>query len=50
MMATKAQKRDAGKESVPDDGLVTMERFGESMDVHPTCVDAHIKTGWKVKD
>lgn len=52
---TRAQRaeREAEKQPDPvapvDDGLVPMEKAGESMRVHPTCVKAHIAAGWKVK-
>lgn len=29
-------------------GLVLMAKEGESLNVHPTCVRAHINAGWKV--
>lgn len=31
-----------------DAGLVLMAKEGESLNVHPTCVRAHINAGWKV--
>jgi hypothetical protein len=36
-------------ESVAEpDGLVAVHKHGETLRVHPSCVDAHVKTGWKV--
>lgn len=28
--------------------LVTMTKDGETLDVHPTCVEAHLAQRWKV--
>jgi hypothetical protein len=41
-MATKAPKAEPSKE----EGLVPMTKDGETLEVHPSCVDAHKKAGW----
>ena len=33
-----------------DDGLVAMVNGGEELRVHPTCVQAHKESGWKVEE
>lgn len=32
-----------------DAGLVAMTKDGATLDVHPSCVAAHERAGWKVK-
>lgn len=36
------------KQQEPGIVLVGMKKDGESIKVHPTCVDAHIAAGWVV--
>lgn len=51
---TKEQRaeRDAAKAAAPSDTteLVTMQKDGESLDVHPSCVKAHQAAGWKLAE
>lgn len=48
---TKEQRaeREAAKvaEQV-EDGLIAMNKKGETLRVHPSCVKAHERAGWKV--
>lgn len=36
------------KEQPQDDELVLVEKDGEQLRVHPSCVKAHADAGWKV--
>ena len=48
---TKEQRAErAAQESNENDGLVAMVKNGEEMHVHPTCVQAHKESGWKVEE
>lgn len=44
--AAKAIPKQQAKEPV-DDGLVPVSKDGETLRVHPSCVEAHKKTGWR---
>lgn len=52
---TKARRaeRDAEKQveqvDAADDGLIAMNKDGESVRVHPTCVKSHQAAGWKLE-
>lgn len=48
---TKAQRaeRDAKEHEEQDDGLIAMQKDGETLLVHPSCVKSHEAVGWKVK-
>lgn len=48
---SKAVLQEAADDLVPahDDGLVEVEKEGETLRVHPSCVKAHQAVGWKVK-
>ncbi|MCX5875306.1 MAG: hypothetical protein NT087_03210 [Deltaproteobacteria bacterium] len=45
--AEKAAAEAAEKEAA-ESGLVAMAKEGETLEVHPTCVDAHLAAGWDV--
>lgn len=32
------------------DGLIPVEKAGEVLWVHPTCLDEHLRLGWRVCD
>jgi hypothetical protein len=32
-----------------DDGLVVVEKDGQTLRAHPTCVESHKAAGWKLK-
>ncbi|MBF0481700.1 MAG: hypothetical protein HQK81_12340 [Desulfovibrionaceae bacterium] len=42
-----AQQEVIPDESAPEEGLVRIWKHGESLWVHPTCVEAHKNQGWK---
>lgn len=35
--------------SVPTEGLVRVCKDGEYLDVHPTCLEAHLRAGWRAE-
>jgi hypothetical protein len=35
--------------SAPPEGLVRVCKGGECLDVHPTCLESHLKAGWKAE-
>lgn len=39
---------DEAAQAAAEAGLVKMGKGDESIDVHPTCVNAHLSAGWKV--
>jgi len=40
--------QDQPAPEVVQDGLVAMQKDGEELRVHPTCVQSHKNAGWKV--
>ena len=42
--------QDGDNLSPVDDGLVAMVKAGEEIRVHPTCVQGHKESGWKVEE
>lgn len=34
--------------SVPDAGLIRVQKNGETLDIHPTTLQSHKDAGWKV--
>jgi len=49
---TKEQKaaRAASAQDTPDPFLVNMTKDGESLAVHPSCVDSHKSAGWTIEE
>lgn len=51
---TKPQKKptkaapDAPKVASDDVDLVAVRKDGDTIDVHPSCLAAHLRAGWKV--
>lgn len=45
---TEAEGTAAGKGKKKEQ-LVTMVKGSETLDVHPTCVQAHMQQGWSVE-
>jgi|ADurb_H2B_01_Slu_FD_contig_21_1624321_length_517_multi_3_in_0_out_0_1 hypothetical protein len=39
---------DAQVVSVPDAGLIRVQKNGETLDIHPTTLQSHKDAGWKV--
>lgn len=39
---------DAAKVVVDDVELVAVRKDGDTIDVHPSCLAAHVRAGWKV--
>jgi len=48
----RAEREAANAAETPkdDDGLVAMEKDGETIRVHPTCVQSHKLAHWKLKE
>ena len=42
--------QDGDNLSPVEDGLVAMVKDGEELRIHPTCVQAHKESGWKVEE
>ena len=49
-MATITKDTKAPSDAAKEVPLVRMMKNDEVLYVHPTCVAAHVKAGWKVKD
>lgn len=38
----------AAEDGSEDDGLIAVVKDGEPLRVHPSCVGAHVRAGWKL--
>lgn len=45
-----AQAAEAKKAAQADENLIQMTKDGETIDVHPSCVNDHKRLGWKLQE
>lgn len=46
---SKAEREARAKEAEQEDGLIEMTKDGETLRVHPSCVESHKSAGWVLK-